>query len=299
MFLRKRDQKVNGRQQQAFTLIEVLVVVAIIALLVAILLPSLAAARRQARTVQCASNLRTCGQGVAFYCQANKDIYPGSNWAPLIHKYVQKARRKIPTQGQTARGQNADNALAVEFYLCPGDEIYHGSSPLPMVLGGQCKSMVYSLSFGINNSLVYAPRDPEKILTTEVFGVGGWTEIKIERKTGCDNREYFISKGMRTSSSAKRPSEVLMLFDSNDDDMSVGIWSFDQTEHDNTKLQVHHKTGNNFLYADYHVDYHKYLPNAYQKGIPAFPWHWVPLNGWKITRQTNNYNPYDQDYSKF
>jgi prepilin-type processing-associated H-X9-DG protein len=91
-----------------------------------------------------------------------------------------------------------------------------------------------------------------------------------------------------------------MLFDAGDDDMSApGDWSFDQDLHDVCNLQVHHKSGNNFLYADNHVQYSKILTNGYQHGIPAFPWSWAPVDGWKITRQTNKYNPYKQDYSRF
>ncbi len=66
---RKRDS--HG----AFTLIEVLVVVAIIALLVAILLPSLTGAREQAKTVVCASNLRQLGLSLR-YCFEQAKSYP-------------------------------------------------------------------------------------------------------------------------------------------------------------------------------------------------------------------------------
>lgn len=57
----------------AFTLIEVLVVVAITALLVAILSPSLAAARQSSRAVVCASNIRQIGVGWHMYAQQWQD----------------------------------------------------------------------------------------------------------------------------------------------------------------------------------------------------------------------------------
>ena len=62
-----------NRLPTAFTLIELLVVVAIIALLIAILLPSLSNARRQARQLLCNTNLRSQGQAAFFYAEANND----------------------------------------------------------------------------------------------------------------------------------------------------------------------------------------------------------------------------------
>ncbi|HOJ75631.1 MAG TPA: prepilin-type N-terminal cleavage/methylation domain-containing protein [Phycisphaerae bacterium] len=59
----------HRRAASAFTVIEVLVVVAIIALLVSILVPSLTAARKSSRTVVCASNIRQIGMGWHMYAQ--------------------------------------------------------------------------------------------------------------------------------------------------------------------------------------------------------------------------------------
>jgi prepilin-type N-terminal cleavage/methylation domain-containing protein/prepilin-type processing-associated H-X9-DG protein len=64
------------RHFKGFTLIEVLVVVAIIALLISILLPSMAAARSNARRSVCASNLHQASLATQMYMNQNKDCVP-------------------------------------------------------------------------------------------------------------------------------------------------------------------------------------------------------------------------------
>lgn len=84
------------RPSSGFTLIELLVVISIIALLVALLLPTLKQARTTARTLVCASNQRQIGIGFVHYMSDNNSFLPPINasrngkalgTAPYPHKY--------------------------------------------------------------------------------------------------------------------------------------------------------------------------------------------------------------------
>jgi prepilin-type N-terminal cleavage/methylation domain-containing protein/prepilin-type processing-associated H-X9-DG protein len=65
---------------KAFTLVELLVVIGIIAILMGILLPVMARAREAANGVKCVANLRSIGQAMQQYLTDNNNFYPASNY---------------------------------------------------------------------------------------------------------------------------------------------------------------------------------------------------------------------------
>jgi len=64
----------QNHRRRGFSLIELMVVIGIIAILIAFLLPSLQMARQSALRLQCMNNLRTIGQGLMMYSNANKHL---------------------------------------------------------------------------------------------------------------------------------------------------------------------------------------------------------------------------------
>ena len=70
------------KNRNAFTLVELLVVIGIIAVLISVLLPSLNRARQAANLVDCQSRLRQMGQAMQIYVTQNKGLLP---WGGINH----------------------------------------------------------------------------------------------------------------------------------------------------------------------------------------------------------------------
>lgn len=113
-------ERTAGGKQLAFTLVELLVVISIIALLVAIMAPSLTIAKEEARRKACASNLRNIATGLALYEEVNGE-YPfvplnGGAWDVKVGT----SRNTDPSSGASAdRNATSNLYLLVKVRLCP------------------------------------------------------------------------------------------------------------------------------------------------------------------------------------
>jgi prepilin-type processing-associated H-X9-DG protein/prepilin-type N-terminal cleavage/methylation domain-containing protein len=107
----------HSRRHTAFTLVELLVVIGIIALLVSILLPTLSRARASASSVACQSNLRQVGLGLTIYAQDNGLSLPTADtlngagsgtWHPFWFDHV-AAAVGVKADGDPTSGHDPDN----------------------------------------------------------------------------------------------------------------------------------------------------------------------------------------------
>ena len=126
------------RRALGFTLVEVLVVIAIIALLIAILLPSISAAREQAKVTQCLSNLRQIGQAYAAYEVANRrwpahpfevgdtNTFPASisgptyDMRPVLKPYIDVDYFVCPGLPPWQPSAAVTPVVNVEYFVTPG-----------------------------------------------------------------------------------------------------------------------------------------------------------------------------------
>jgi prepilin-type processing-associated H-X9-DG protein len=158
-------------------LVELLVVIGIIAVLVAILLPALAAAKRQAAMAKCAAQLREIGNAFQMYANESKGWYPpaqlqpgsprtynidgvdyptsasGRSYNAMWYNFISKYITKYKAGGAVATNQDAQLQRGSIIWGCPAWEGYFLSSQI----GGLS---VVQTGFGMNGWPTMGPTNP-------------------------------------------------------------------------------------------------------------------------------------------
>jgi prepilin-type N-terminal cleavage/methylation domain-containing protein len=118
---------ISPQKRQGFTLIEMLVVIAIIALLMGLLMPAVQKARESANRVSCANNLHQIALAMHQY-QLDRECLPprclldnGASWPVLIFPYMeQEPLFRRWDLGRSYYDQIAEARLtSVKNYFCP------------------------------------------------------------------------------------------------------------------------------------------------------------------------------------
>ncbi|MCC5829080.1 MAG: DUF1559 domain-containing protein [Phycisphaeraceae bacterium] len=247
-------------RRPAFTVIELMVVIALIALLIALLMPALGAAREHARNVKCLSNLRQVGVALYTYAADAQMLMPAADIRTDPSQNLVRSRWVNTMQWtdhlSVGRSEDPDNAPSGAS-VCPADET--GGDLAVAELGGG--TTYIRISYGANgHTATRGGGFPS--MGWPFWGVGpGWI-----------NRSVWESRVYRFNNSAA-PSRQITYFD--------GIWM-----HNNANSRVllrHFDYGVNMVTMDGAAttqDHGVISANLWTTTSSAGNLVWRTFNGW-------------------
>jgi prepilin-type processing-associated H-X9-DG protein/prepilin-type N-terminal cleavage/methylation domain-containing protein len=225
---------------KAFTLVELLVVIGIIALLISILLPALSKARQQAMSLKCLSNLRQCGMATFMYCNDHHNMmpYPTTTlgepylWFNALDPYLRSLINTNPGTGV------ASDRSYTPYKQCP---VYETFGTLK-TSGGQDTVLGYTRTYKMNSDLRHnfkptlgvSPLAPS---TSATYSPARITEVP--RSTNF----VYLGDGIGMDYSGQIPSD----FDS-------GQFSEEVNDPTQTPPALRHMNGANILFVDGHAE---------------------------------------------
>lgn len=224
------DSCKRRRHGRAFTLIELLTVIAVIAILAGLLLPSLARARSKARQVQCGSNLRQVSLAFHLYADDHLDRVPPN-----------RDGEDIPLGETWVQG----------WLGLPGPDCTNVSF-LKQSLLGQYLSDVSLWRCPSTGPVKLGPTPQIRVRTVSINGFIG-TPVASPSASTYRKRSDFLRPG---------PSELLTVMEERVDTINDGSfamqWDFDSRHPGSWMLRdkpaLHHSSGANLSFGDGHIE---------------------------------------------
>lgn len=237
--LSNRARRLDRRPSPAFTLIELMVVIAIIAILSAMLLPAVSSVREKARTLTCSSNLKQIQVAITLYAHDNDDElvaaeFSTSNGAPYREGWCTLLRNA----GYITAPQSVSyGALSQESSVlrCPGGrpEVYatnptsrsdeEGAKARPFASDRNGQRRYVHTWYGINGSLGNARTHPFLRLPLDEDEQGKrmrpgkmtqWASVPFQLPTVFDGFWILNGKDERVNARhERRPKTNIAFFD--------------------------------------------------------------------------------------
>lgn len=288
----------SADRARAFTLVELLVVIGIIALLISILLPALQSARRQANAVKCAAHLREFGNAFHMYSVDNKGWWPvvqhdnylvgglkvkgTGNFAAFWWNFVEKYYNKGRLLGVTSTtNENAGDARGSLLWGCPAWNGYFTGT-----LGEMNRNMP---GYGMSWEVLTTPNYPAPLggtgtnkaiivswLKGKFFRQSQW-KSSSERCLLADAKFYSIEQTPAPMNTVYLPGQESRLNITYGSPFQAGESTFDAYRHVRppklvgTRFDPSAKAGLNILYCDGHVATVTSRIDAYRSVRQRFP----------------------------
>lgn len=207
--------------RQAFTLIEVLVVISIIGVLIALLLPAIQMARESSRRSSCANNLKQIGLAVKLHTDAQGGIFPTGGWGEdwmgdpdkgfgtkqpggwIYNVLPYMEQQNLRDLGERLNEADKSAALVelmqkpVEVLNCPSRRLpriypYNGPKTLQNIPAASLPEKVAKADYAINTLLSY---EKSEVIISEIQLSTGMSNTLLAGEKSLDRDNYTSGTG--------------------------------------------------------------------------------------------------------
>ncbi len=148
--------------REAFSLVELIVVIGIIALLAGIVVPSVEVLREKGKETACANNMRQWGAAMGIYLDENRGVFPNDGasgdeagvWYNVLPQYIGVE----PFYALKTKGKTPCPGMGKSIYICPSLSV--DAALLAKYTSGT--QVGYNLSYAMNY-WINAPKDDDSL----------------------------------------------------------------------------------------------------------------------------------------